>query len=186
MKHISSLLIASTLFTGAVYADGLGVSIGPLSLQLGTPNIPMIRLDPRDSDPICRAIGGQRLLEMIVQIREKINDKEFKVITKAIKIEPYLFGIDKRHQFLLKGKVVDERMIKEVSVKFGADADADEKGLSGTFQIEKQKGNVISLNVDRIQEIRLIDSSHFDIPKDYDPNSYSDIVNVICEVDTNN
>ena len=117
---------------------------------------------------------------MIKDLYESI--KEFKMVIKRITIEPYLFGMDNRHQPVLKGKIIEEKMIKEVTVKYGEESSESEKNLSGTFQIEKSKGDVSTLNVNRIQRIAVIEDSHFSIPKNYDKNSYNDVVNVICEV----
>lgn len=184
MKSFLAFLLAAFLWTGAVaYADGIGVYLGPFSLEFGgSLNSPTVYSEGMNSDPICRAIVMQKQLELTVEMKENISDKEFKVVSKRITIEPYLFGMSNRHQPLLKGKIIEENIIKEVTVKYGDDWSESEKSLSGTFQIEKKKGDVTTLNINRIQRIVVIEHSHFSIPKDYDKNSYNDVVNVICEV----
>ena len=184
MKLFLGFLLSAFLWTGAIaHADGLGFFLGPFSLQFGGEvNGPTVFSDGMSSDPICRAIVTQKQLELIAEMKENISDKEFKMVIKRITIEPYLFGMDNRHQPVLKGKIIEEKMIKEVTVKYGEESSESEKNLSGTFQIEKSKGDVSTLNVNRIQRIAVIEDSHFSIPKNYDKNSYNDVVNVICEV----
>ena len=184
MKKIVSALFAIACLTGPVYAD-LGFFLGPFSLELGgRGDTPAFAIDARDTYPICRAIDDQSLLNLIVRVREKVSDKEFKVTVKKITIEPYLFGRNNRRQHVLKGKITNEAVVKEVTVKYGEEADNVEgRALPGTFKIQSE-GNISSVNVDQIMEISLVPDSHFDIPKDYNKDAYTDIVDVICEVDT--
>lgn len=184
MKSFLAFLLTAFLWTGAVaHADGIGFNLGPFSLQFGgSSNGPTIYSERMNSDPICRAIVMQKQLELIAEMKENISDKEFKIVIKRITIEPYLYGMNNRHQPVLKGKIIEEKMIKEVTVKYGDESPENEKSLSGTFQIEKGKGDITTLNVNRIQRIAVIENSHFSIPKGYDKNSYNDVVNVICEV----
>lgn len=170
--------------SGPLQAEGLaGFYIGPFSLELGgRSDGPYFAIDARDSYPICRAIDDQNLLNLTVRTREKISDKEFKIVVKKITIEPYLFGRNNRRQHILKGKITNEALIKEVTVKYGEDTDGEERSLPGTFKIESE-GKFSSVNVDQIMEISVIPDSQFDIPKDYNKNAYNDVVDVICEVD---
>lgn len=182
------MLFASTLLVGTAYADGFGFSLGPFSLQFGGPSGRVVTTSEMASDPICSAISQHKDLEIIVEGREKVSNKEAKIVTKKITIEPYLFGTNNRRQPVLKGKVISEKMLREVTIKYGEeekDNAMDNQPLSGVFQTKQKKGDVSTLNIDKIQRINIVEDSHFDTPKDYDKNSYNDVVNVICELDTN-
>lgn len=185
-KLFQYAIIASTLVAGPAHALGFGFDLGPFSLQLGgwPSGGPVITQADIGADPICRAIMQHKLLHITVQGKEKVSDTEVKIVTKQITIEPYLFGTNNRHQPVIKGKVVEEKMIKEVTIKFGDEnaANLSEGTLTGVFEPEKATGDGTSLNLDRIQQILVIEDSHFDAPAGYNPDAYSDIVNVICEI----
>lgn len=187
MKVFHCVCVATSLLIGsAAYADGFGFNLGPFSLQFGGGSGGrVVTMADIQTDPICHAIARQKHLGLIVKGREKVSDKEFKIVIKKITIEPYLFGTNNRRQPVLKGKVIDEKMIKEITIKYGEGEDIDENGsMSGTFQIEQKKGDISRLKVDQIEQIFIIEDSHFDVPKGYDKNSYNDVVNVICELAT--
>ncbi|CRX37924.1 hypothetical protein [Estrella lausannensis] len=185
MKKFASALLAIACLTGSSYAD-IGFYLGPFSLELGgRGDAPTFAIDARDTYPICRAIDEQNLLNLIVRVREKVSDKEFKITVKKITLEPYLFGRNNRRQHLLKGKITNEAVVKEVTVKYGEEADnAEGRALPGTFKIQNE-GSISTVNVDQILEISILPDTHFDIPKDYDKDAYNDVVDVICEIDAN-
>ena len=183
MKMKKSLLIASLssiLLTNPSYAEEIGIDAGPFDLHfsesfsgfnnfVNEPN----RVIVLDS-PICRAILQQKKLEFIVETRDKINDKEMKITTKRVTVEPYAFGFTKDHQPVLRGTVIDEKLIREISIKFGEDVlaqksnqnqkntaalevknkdeDQNSNSFSSLFRSHKSKDNVESLNLRKVIE----------------------------------
>ena len=184
MKHLKLIIIAFSLMASCVYGDGFGFSAGPFNLQFGGERdggFAPIQRNVLD-DPICYAIMNHKQLEMILQGTENISTKEKKVITKNLIVEPYAFGITKDGKPVLRGNVVNEKLVKEVSLKFGGEKfnepDKDGKGhFSGMFSSDKNK----NIDIRKIMDIHVLENSHFDVPKDYksvgDPN-----VHVLCQL----
>jgi hypothetical protein len=102
-----------------------------------------------------------------------------KIVTKHLIVEPYAFGITNEGKPVLRGKVVEEKVIQEVTVKYGedqfTDAQKDHKA-SGWFQ-SSDKLNIDIQNVSSLQVL----NTHFDAPKDY-KGLKDDNVKVICEL----
>lgn len=132
MKKMLFLAYASTsLFAG--YLEGFGLTFGPFDMRFGDESSPGYRRNeyPRREEvldnPICRAISQQQQVEFLVELKEKINAKEMKITTKRVLVDPYAFGFTKEQQPILRGAVVDEKLVREVTIKFGEDQVPDEK-----------------------------------------------------------
>lgn len=188
-KQLMMVLGAFTLLSSTAY--GLGVQIGPFDFGLG-------RYRGTDApravsyDPICTAIARRMPLEMNVEWFEKVSNEEKKITTKRIVIEPYLFGKKKDGQLILRGNVVSEKLVKEVTIKRGEgasgeidineDGPADEATYAGTYSSTSGNG-VNTLNIQRVSGIRVLDKS-FDPPKDFNEVFKDDVAVVICTVNS--
>lgn len=189
MHLIKSTVLASVMFTAAAFGDGFGFSLGPFNLLFGSFDGQYLVAHRQVLDnPICFAISQQKQLEIIVEGSETVSTKEKKIVTKQIIVEPYAFGMNEEGKPFLQGKVVDEKMLKEISVKFGEDRfdessiTLDEKNKTSFFgRFTTQKSETIDIR--KIEQLRVIEDSHFDIPKDFkrisDPK-----IQVICQVPT--
>jgi hypothetical protein len=188
---MKSFVLASLMLVGTVYGDGFGVGVGPFSLQFGS-SAPSYLISNRNSldNPICYAISHQKRLEIIVEGAENVSTKEKRIISKRLVVEPYAFGVNKDDQPILRGNVVEEKLLKEVSVKYGDDqfdetsvAPEDSGGgfFSGLFSSSKVK----NLDIRKVVQVHVIDDSRFEIPKGYKPVDDKDI-RVICELKTGN
>lgn len=159
--------------------------------------------------PICRAIEQQKKLEFIVEAKEKVNAKETKITTKRVIVEPYAFGFTKEKQPVLRGIVTSEQLIREITIKQGDDqpSDSQQKAyatdneddeitveikdkkeeqdksfFSGLFRSHKSKDDVESLNLSKVGNMRVLEDSHFDAPKDLASIFKDDIAQVVCQV----
>lgn len=130
--------------------------------------------------PICYAIKNQKQIELLIDTKEKSNKREMKITTKKIVIDPYLLGVTKEGKIAVRGNVASEKMIKEVSIKFGEDKlDDNAWGPRGDgFLSGKLNDNVI---VDKIVNVYVLQDSHFDIPRSY-KSQKDKVAQVICEI----
>lgn len=185
MNTIKSLIIASMLVAGSAYADGFGFDLGLFNMHFGASQ-PEYMSSNRNvlENPICQAISNQEQIEFTVRGVENINAKERKMITKTIIVEPYAFGVTNDGKPVLRGKVVSEKLVREVTVKFGedkfddkADASKDKGYFTGKFSSDTKK----NIDISRVSDIHIVDNSHFDAPKDYKALK-DDNVRVICQL----
>lgn len=184
---MKAIVLASMIFVGTAYGDGFGIGIGPFSLQFGSPvqSYTIIHRNVLDN-PICYAISNQKRLEMIVEGSENISTKEKRVITKRLVVEPYAFGVNRDDQPILRGNVVEEKVLKEIIVKYGEDQ-FDETSVSekdtngGFFSGLFTSGSVKNLDIRKVVQVHVIDESRFEIPRGYKPVDDKDI-HVICEI----
>lgn len=188
MKIFQTLVLSSVLFAGSAHADGFGFNLGPFNLQFNASNGYVEGERSMLDTPICNAITNQKRLEITVQGTEKVSSKEQKKIIKNLIIEPYAFGVTTDGKPVLRGNVVEEKLVKEVSIKYGDDefdeptaaSKKKEKGFfSGMFSSDKNR----VLDVRKIVEIKVLPGSHFDVPKNY-KSLKDDHVQVICELPT--
>lgn len=176
-----------------VYDEGYG-DRGYIVGRRGTPVVVQRRLQMFDN-PICYAIQQRKLLEMTVEWTENIDAKNLKSTIKRITIEPYLFGRDRNGNPILRGKIISDVMLKEVAVKFGdepRDPNADwrppaQDAFSGRYNsLPAEKGpaagNLDTLSVERITNVRVIERSQFNPPKDFSEIFKDGIAEVICTV----
>lgn len=186
MKNLKIFALSSVLFAGAIQADGFGFNIGPFSLQLNAGgDYGYTQQDVLDN-PICYAIANQKRLGMIVEVTEKVSTKEMKIITKKIVVEPYAFGVTTDGKPVLRGVVTEDKLLKEVTVRYGEDAfSEDTKGwerkergyFSGWFKSDKSQ----NIDIQKLSDVRVIESSHFEAPKDYQGLKEAN-VKVICQL----
>jgi hypothetical protein len=124
-KMIILAAVSTTLFASIPNLEGFGLNFGPFDLRFGEDNgrddrgYEGSRREAILDNPICRAISQQQKLEFLVEGKEKINAKEVKITTKRVTVEPYAFGFTKDRQPVLRGAVVDEKLVREVTIKFG-------------------------------------------------------------------
>lgn len=190
---VFKFIAAFSLFAGSLQALGFGV--GPFDLNFAA------GWDTSDddrfgyvSDPICSAIENQKKIEVIVKFVDQKSDNELKIIKKRLTVEPYAFGFNNDHQPILQGNVVSEKMVKEVTIKYGDEevrksrVGKEKKNgfFSGMFKSKKNDyGNYGSVNIQRIGEIRILEDSHFDVPKDFEKNfadEDNEMTEVVCKV----
>lgn len=187
IMKIFKLIIGCLLLTSAVQADGFGFSLGPFSLQfnVGERVYDNTYRDILDN-PICYAISHLNRLEMIVEGSEKVSAKELKFITKKLIVEPYAFGVTREGKPVLRGNVIEDKLIKEVTVKYGEeqfdDDDLETDGkkksfFSGWFQSDKSQ----NIDIRKVSNIHVVVDSHFDAPKKY-KGLKDDNIRVICEL----
>lgn len=183
MKLIRYCAFGSMLITSLCFADGFGFNLGPFSMQF---NVYADRNDYRATftDPFCFAIAQQKQIEMVVEGTEKLNAREIKIVTKKLIVEPYAFAIARDGKPLLNGNVAEEKLVREVTVKYGEDRFEEEtaektgKGFfSGLFNSDKSK----NIDIRRVSDIRIIENSHFDAPKDF-KGLQDNNVRVICQL----
>lgn len=180
-------LLLGVIFSQSLIADGIGFNVGPFSLQLSVDGPTFYEIQrPIVENPLCLAITQQNQLEFVVERAEKINAKELKIVTKKLIVEPYGFGFTQNGRPVLKGNVVEEKLIKEVNVKYGEDqfderaytAEDNKRGFfSGWFKSDSSQ----NIDLRRISDIHILSGTHFDAPKNYkgfeDPN-----IRVVCQL----
>jgi hypothetical protein len=186
-QFFKSLVLGSMLLASSGFADGFGFNIGPFNMQFGISggDYAVYSRSALDS-PICFAISNRKQLELIVEGTENISTKERKVVIKKLVVDPYAFGIARDGAPVLRGNVVSEKLISEETVKYGEDtfdqpsvsSDKKEKGyFSGLFSSDKTK----NIDIRKVSNIRVIEDSHFDAPKNY-KGLKDDNIQVICQL----
>ena len=186
---MKKIVISALLLTSALSAEAFGINLGPFSLQFNVDGTYYAN-DHRDvlDSPICVAITNQKRLDLIVEGKETINDREMRITTKRIVVEPYAFGVTKDNRPILQGNIISEKLIKEVNVKYGEDkfsgSDSWENKadgyFSGWFKSDKSK----TIDVSKISNLYVIGESHFDAPKDF-KGLNEEGARVICELPVN-
>jgi|GEM_PF-3037331 len=191
MKYLSFLLLGTCFFTGSIQAEGLGINLGPFSLQFNVGD--SYYADDYDDvldSPICFAITNRKRLGIILESKEKINTREIKISTKKLVIEPYAFGITKDGKPVLNGNIISENLIKEVTVKFGEDqvdntgnwSNKSENGFfSGLFKSDKSQ----TINIEKVSNLYVMSKSTFDAPKNY-KGIKDENIRIICELPIEN
>jgi hypothetical protein len=178
MKFLYTLIMATLLLTGSGFAQDFGFSVGPFSLLFNTG---FLQQRPLLHDPICNAISHQQRLEMLVEGKETVSAKEMKIVTKKLTVEPYAFGITKEGKPILRGNVIEEKQLREIRIKYEDDkfdtASEKEKSFSGWFSSGKDK----NIDIRKVSDLHVVEDSHFDVPKDYQPIKDEDI-HVICQL----
>lgn len=189
MRFLKALSLTSLFCTALLQADGIGIGIGPFDLEINTSPGPYVYEYRTVLDnPICYAISNQKRLEMNVSGVEKVSDKEIRIVTKRLVVEPYAFAMTTAGKPLLRGKIVEEKEMKRVSVKYGEpeysemnlSSEDKEKGFfSGWFRSDKSQ----TIDIRKMSDLRVIENSHFDLPKGY-KGFRDENVRVICEIPT--
>jgi hypothetical protein len=191
MRILNSLVLGTLLIAGPAYADGFGVDAGPFSLQFGVgdngyPNNPnggyVVEHNVVEDHPICAAITHQQQLGFVTETREILNTKELKIVTKHLVVEPYAFGITREGQPVLRGKVVEEKLLQEVTVKYGDDQlQVPEKTPKSTGWF--QSSDKTNIDIQHVTNMQVL-NTHFDAPKDF-KGVRDDNVRIICELPLN-
>jgi len=187
---LSSLLISST------YLNAFEFGIGPFGIRFGAPSVVVVQTP--DNAPsqfnnrntregtLCYAISNQKRVELIVEGSDIINSKEKRIVTKKLIVEPYVLGLTKDGQMALNGAVVEEQLVKEVTVKYGDEQFDDVKAkerpgiFSGFFRSEKN--DLKDLDIRDVSSINVIEDSHFEAPNNFKNIIGDEIVQVICHV----
>lgn len=160
MKIIKLVSLGFILLTGPLSA--FSFNLGPFDLSFNGGH------GDTYSEQICNAIHDQRQLVVTVEGREIVNDKEQKIVIRTLLIDPYAYGIDAKGYPILRGNVVKDDLVKEVTVKYGEeqfeemdikDNQEDQNSSSGLFSTGKE-----DLDIRKVTEIRVVEDSHFDAP----------------------
>lgn len=180
---IKSFLLGSLLLTSSIYGDGFGFALGPFSLEFRADGGNYVEHATFLDNPFCNAIRNQKRVEIIVEGKETVNPKELKIVTKRLVVEPHAFGINKEGTPILNGNVIEEKQIKEVTVKFEEEqfnvTDKKKGGFfSGWFKSDKNQ----NVDIRKVKDVHVIEGSHFDAPKNYKGFAKEDNIQVICEL----
>ncbi|MFN4174704.1 MAG: hypothetical protein ACK4HV_06340, partial [Parachlamydiaceae bacterium] len=107
MKYLLSLIIFGSLFAATEQA----VSYGPFSLELTGASKSINDRRALLDDPINYAIASKQRIGLTVELDEKWakGDAAFKKII----VEPYVFGLDKKGQPVLRGNIIAEEIATE-------------------------------------------------------------------------
>jgi hypothetical protein len=196
MKYLSAFIAVFLFLANGVYVEGFGLDLGPISVQINQDN-PYVQKVIQDN-PFCYAISHQKRLALVIESKSNVSDKEFKVVTNKVIVEPYAFGITKDGRPVLNGNIVEEKLIKEVTVKLGEDQ-VDENASPKEGQptnVPQKKGffsgwlssdkNQISadknmIDITQIRDLDVVEDSHFDVPKDFKGLDAAD-VQVLCQL----
>ena len=156
------LLFSLPFILAPLTATAFGIQIGPFSLQLGE-DVRADRFSILDT-PICHAIRAHKQVEVILEIKDKLNDQEFSSIIKKVIVEPYLLGIDQTGRPILKGNIVKEEVLKEVTVKYPQMKKGQEGVLSGFFNFTGKSGEKNVIGIDQIRDVQVLQDSSVQVP----------------------
>ena len=202
MKKIitSCLLLCST----ALSAEGYEIQINPMNRGVGMNDganyndgdyddessagdnrgsmMDRFTMRPADvANQLCQAISNQNQIEIVVEKREIVNSKELRVEVKRVVVEPYGLAVTQNGQPVVRGNVVSDKMIKEVTVKFSDDRfDTSKKDQDANKSSSWFSSSSKNLDISRVRAINPT-NKRFDAPTDYkgfEDNS----LNVICEI----
>lgn len=160
MKIIKLVSLGFVLLTGPLSA--FSFNLGPFDLSFNGGH------GGSYSEQICNAIHDQRQLVVTVEGREIVSDREQKIVTRTLLIEPYAYGVDAKGNPILRGNVVRDDLVKEMTVKYGEEQfektdmennQENQDSSSGLFRTGKE-----DLDIRKITEIRVVEDSHFDAP----------------------
>lgn len=170
MKFLVFLFLSTSLFAGSAF--NLEVNAEGSYYAQNTKDIV--------DSPVCYAIKNQKEIEMLIDTKEKLSKREIRITSKKIVIDPYVLGMTKEGKIAIRGAIASEKLIKEVTVKFGEDRfDDNSWGPRGEgFLSGKMNDNVV---VDKIVNIYVLQDSHFDVPRNY-KSQKDKMAQVICEV----
>lgn len=221
MKFPKTLLLTSLLLANSAYAaDAAGFNVGSFNMEFNPVGheyqinnggkwenhyIPNSRAFLEN--PICYAIANLKRLEIVIDLNEYISPKELKITIKKLTVEPYAFGLAKDGSLALQGKITAEKMLKEISIKYGEDkfhelivpsaqknksngvqneTEDDSEDYSPLYDTGYYKGKFISdkdtdIDIRRIRWVQVIENSHFEVPKDF-KQVIDDSMQVICQL----
>lgn len=179
MKLFKTLAMNALFLAGSIYG-------GEFTMQINAEGGYFARnFNNIINGPICYAISNQKRIGMVVESQEKVSAKEIKFVTKSMVIDPYAFGISKEGNPVIHGDIIEDKMIKEVTIKYGEDQFDDRKDrddrkegfFAGWFKSDKDK----NLNIQKINFVHVVQDSHFDAPKNYQ-GFKDENVRVVCQL----
>jgi hypothetical protein len=191
MNHLHKLALSSLFLAGSLHSDGVGLEIGPFNLNIGIDDDEDGRLAPNRpflGNPICQAIAVQSRVTLILEAKEVTNSREMHVLTKRVIIEPYAFGFSGNGTPLLKGNVIEEKTVEEVTIKVDEDrfraVNQDNQKKKGLFAdwFKSETTGINTLDLSNIKNIQIVPNSHFEVPKDYKGFKDDEDVRLICEL----
>ena len=153
---------------------------------------------PNSDNPLCSAISSQSRVELIVQTAKKVSDKEVNVVFKRLVIEPYAFGFAGDKRPVLRGNVISDNILKDITIKYGEGEAVNDKEFQWTNDEDNQKKGFFSgwgssdkgysgknIDIQNISDVRIVKNTHFVVPKDYKP-VVDDNIRIICQVPSSN
>jgi hypothetical protein len=190
-----ALLLSTVLSLATLQqVSAFGIQVGPFSLQLGGVRINRALLK---EEPVCYAIEKQKQLELLIKSVET-SKLERKISIQRVVIEPYLFGL-KEGQPIIQGNIISQKMVKEITVKYGEDEsdfdDDDEEerdyyinkykksGIFGKLSFFKDRNEVKTFDIQDVLDLYVLEDSHFDVPKSLE-NLKTENVEVICRINS--
>lgn len=175
------LSLAFCLSVAVSHVEAFGLQLGPFELALrGGMNVNRTMVF---DNPICYAISHQKRLEMIIE-GEQHSEREIKKVVKRVIIEPYIFGRGRNGQPILRGNIVSEKMIKEVTIKFGEDEEysrENEDYFSATVRSEEAEEPGV-VDIRKVSHLHVIENSHFDAPKNLDKLFTGEPIHIVCHI----
>ena len=200
MNTLKTFVIGFTLLFFSLNTPGFSFNLGPFhfggggTMQERHP-YSQARMINRNAinRSLCYAITQQKQVEVIVRQVDKISDTEKKITLKKLIINPYVLGMDKNHHPILRANVADEKIIKEVTVKYSAEAKASPQEQDVAYDFSNQtadrkplvlpaKGETGEINIFQFKSIRVMEDSHFDAPKDFDKLFKDTLAQVFCHI----
>lgn len=155
-------LISLFLILTPLSVSAFGIQIGPFSLELGE-NVQADRGTIIDT-PVCAAIRAHKQIEVVLEVNSKVNDQEFSSVIKKVLVEPYVLGTAKDGRVVLKGNIVKEEVLKEVSVKYPQVKKGNEGVVSGFFDFTSASGEKNVINIDQIRDVQVLPDSSVKAP----------------------
>ena len=161
MKYLLSLIVFGSLFAATEQA----VTYGPFSLELTGATKSVNDRRALLDDPINYAIASKQRLGLTVELDEKWAKGDAAV--KRIIVEPYVFGLDRKGQPVLRGNIVGEEMVTETTNPNGST-------LKGMIVYLKKPG-VNSINLKSIKKVEVIRGDFFNPPATIDASYQNDL-----------
>lgn len=161
MKYLLSLIVFGSLFA----ATDQAVTYGPFSLELTGATQSINDRRALLDDPINYAIASKQRIGLIVELDEKWAKGDTAV--KKLIVEPYVFGLDRKGQPVLRGNIVGEEVSTETTTPNGST-------LKGMIVYLKKPG-VNSINLKAIKKVEVLRGDFFNPPSTVDPSYQKDL-----------
>jgi hypothetical protein len=179
---VTSFIAAMTMSFGGVEAAN-DVKQGSFELQMPVTG----GIDYED--PICYAISRQKRLEIVTEDEQSPSENQLVFTVTRTVVEPYAYGLNPMGQPILYGNIIEDEMMKEVTVKFGEKYNENNKrqgrkGFFSRFFRSSDKNSNDDNNFVRVNDVRVLNSK-FDIPEKLDDKFKKDFKHVICSVPLN-
>jgi hypothetical protein len=187
MRRIDMMIITSTLLAGPLFSLGIGFDLGPFDLEFGAaPSGYVAERGIRLDNPLCFAIDHQKRVALIMELKETLNSKEMKIVTKKLVVDPYAFGFTREKKPILRGNVVGEKELKQVTIKYADDefddAQASKAGQNWFTGWFTSKEKLSTIDISKVISIEIIDDSYFTVPDNLSTTFKDEIYEVVCQV----